>query len=205
MSKRSQKGRGRRKKEKTRKSLGCFHGRVKFAKVRLLTFKQIYFIEDTAYALCDHSPSYRLLDDLLCSLEVTPSARSHLCSLLTETAKVAYRNQFSCSQVRALLGVLQVVLEYDTQGWQRTAPESFAFFQESLLRLCVERPPHSSGIFNPVQATALMNFFLKTYYQHFSLYKAVCCRKPALSLSTRGTCDVPAPDLPRPLSEAVLM
>ena len=136
---------------------------------------------------------------------MTPSSRAHISGLFTEAAKAAYRAQFSCAQVRALLGVLRKVVEADTLGWQRTAPQSFAYFQECLLHLSVERPPHSSGLFNPVQAAASVDFFLKTYYQHFLLYKAVCCRLPQLSFSTRGTCDVPAPEQPRPLSEAVLM
>ena len=39
-------------------------------------------------------------------------------------------------------------------------------------------PPHARGLHNPVQATAALDFVLKTYYLQFGLYKAVCCRLP---------------------------
>ena len=138
-------------------------------------------------------------------MDVTPSASSHLCSLFTETAKAAYRNQFSSVQVRALLGVLQGVVEADMHQYARGALESLAGFQEAMLRLSVERPPHSTGLLNPVQSTAAVDFVLKTYYLHFSLYKAVCCRLPQLHLDSRSPCDVEPPLQPRPLSEAVQM
>jgi hypothetical protein len=146
-----------------------------------------------------------LLAELLGDLDVTPAARQRLAALLTECARAAYRNQFSCQQVRALLGVLQRVLEADALGWQRGALESLAFFQEALLRLSVERPPHARGMLNPVQATAALDFVLKTYYQHFLLYKATCCRRPQLHLASRSPCDVEPPLQPRPLAEAVQM
>jgi len=146
-----------------------------------------------------------LLQELLGDLDVTPPARTHLAALLTEAARAAYRNQFSCAQVRALLGLLRGTLQGDMAHWQRGALESLSGFQEALLRLSVERPPHSRGLLNPVQATAAMDFVLKTYYLHFGLYKAVCCRLPQLQLSTRTPCDVEPPLQPRPLSEAVQM
>jgi len=145
----------------------------------------------------------QLLLELLQDLNVTPPARAHIDALFTATAQAAYRNQFSCAQVRALLGVLQRVVDADMAHWERGALESLAFFQEALLRLSVERPPHSRGLLNPVQATAAIDFVLKTYYQHFSLYKATCARLPQLHLTTRTPCDVEPPLQPRPLAEAV--
>lgn len=146
-----------------------------------------------------------LLEELLAEVDVTPPARAHLAALLTETARAAYRNQFACAQVRALLGVLRATLQADAAQWQRGALESLAGFQEALLRLSVERPPHARGLLNPVQATAALDFVLKTYYLHFGLYKAVCCRLPQLQLTTRTPCDVEPPLQPRPLAEAVQM
>ena len=146
-----------------------------------------------------------LLVELLDPLDVTPQSLAYLKSLFTETAKAAYRNQFSCVQVRALLGVLQRVVEADMLNYARGALESLSFFQEAILRLSVERPPHSKGLLNPVQATAAVDFVLKTYYQHFSVYKGVCCRLPQLSLSSRTPCDVEPPLQPQPLREAVQM
>ena len=106
-----------------------------------------------------------LTEELSAPLDVTPHARAKLQALFACTATAAFRNQFSLAQVRALLLVLQRVLEADTAAWQRSAADSLAFFQAELLAASVERPPHAQGLLNPVQATAALDFVLKTYYR----------------------------------------
>ena len=113
----------------------------------------------------EHLDLAALTAELVSPLDVTPSSRAHLEALLAAVAQAAFRNQFSLTQVRALLAVLQRVLDLDMSAWQRSATESLEFFQGELLAVSVERPPRSQGLFNPVQATAALDFVLKAYYR----------------------------------------
>jgi hypothetical protein len=117
---------------------------------------------------------HQLTAELVAPFDVTPASAEYLRALLSVVGTAAFRNQFSLAQVRAVLGVLQRVLEADMAAWQRGSAESLEYFQVELLALSVERPPHSEGLLNPVQATAALDFVLKTYYRAFAA--------PALSL-----------------------
>lgn len=137
-----------------------------------------------------------LTAELASTFDVTPASCAHLRGLLSVCGTACFRNQFSLAQVRAVLGVLQRVLEADMAAWQRGSAESLEYFQAELLALSVERPPHAEGLLNPVQATAALDFVLKTYYRAVA---AVC----ALQLRPSGPLSPPTPPLPfraRPLS-----
>ena len=103
--------------------------------------------------------------ELSANFDVTVRSGAYLRALLSAVGTASFRNQFSLAQVRAVLGVLQRVLEADMAAWQRSSTESLAYFQAELLALSVERPPHSEGLLNPVQATAALDFVLKAYYR----------------------------------------
>ena len=112
----------------------------------------------------------QLTAELASAFDVAPASSAHLRALLAAFGTAAFRNQFSLAQVRAVLGVLQRVLEADMAAWQRGSAESLEYFQAELLALSVERPPHAEGLLNPVQATAALDFVLKAYYRAFGVF-----------------------------------
>jgi hypothetical protein len=135
-----------------------------------------------------------LTAELASSFDVTPGSCAHLRGLLSVCGTACFRNQFSLAQVRAVLGVLQRVLEADMAAWQRGSAESLEYFQAELLALSVERPPHAEGLLNPVQATAALDFVLKTYYRAVAVACAIACA-PERPLT-------PHPPLPFPFARA---
>jgi hypothetical protein len=149
----------------------------------------------------------QLTAELASAFDVAPASSAHLRALLAAFGTAAFRNQFSLAQVRAVLGVLQRVLEADMAAWQRGSAESLEYFQAELLALSVERPPHAEGLLNPVQATAALDFVLKAYYRACGVFWEGRWRGRARRPNGRGRplarpsshcCRLPAPAVPTP-------
>jgi len=54
-----------------------------------------------------------------------------------------------------------------------TMSTSYAYFQQVLLKHCVERPPQSVQVFDSRQAEAILDYAMDSYFRHFKLYKYV--------------------------------
>ena len=141
---------------------------------------------------------------LASSCDVSPLAAAHLASLFSDAAIAAFRLRCSRSSLEAFVCALAAAVRADMASWPRSASASFADFRADMLALSVERPPHARGLLDPLQASGAVDFALRAYYAHFSLFKATCARTPRLELSQRSAAGVEPPGPPPPLASAVL-
>jgi len=108
-------------------------------------------------------------------------------------------------QTRTLLTIVADVVAEDGAVWQRTAGESFAALQAAMLRHSVERPPRSSGVFEPSTAVAAVDLMLQLYYRRFQLYKYCCSAVPDGALKQVAPGGVEPPRPAKPLADAILV
>ncbi len=141
---------------------------------------------------------------LAASCDVSPLAAAHLASLFSDAALAAFRLRCSRASLEAFVCALAAAVRADMASWPRTAAASFAGFRADMLALSVERPPHARGLLDPLQSSGAVDFALRAYYAHFSLFKATCARTPRLELSQRSAAGVEPPGPPPPLASAVL-
>lgn len=78
--------------------------------------------------------------------------------------------------------------------------EALDILQQELVRNSVQRPPWSEAILTYADCQAILDYFLKTFFAHYKLYKIVCTRQVTKLITLEGQQDAPA-KAHRPLSE----
>lgn len=54
-----------------------------------------------------------------------------------------------------------------------TMSSSYEYFQQALMKHCVERPPASVQVFDERQAEAILDYAVESYFRHFKLYRYI--------------------------------
>ncbi|EGD73238.1 hypothetical protein PTSG_04954 [Salpingoeca rosetta] len=81
--------------------------------------------------------------------------------------------------------------------------ETVALLRDQLIKHSVHRPPWSEGILTYSDCQCVLDYFLRTFFAHFKLYKMACTRQITLAATADTQPDPPAKTR-RPLSHAVV-
>jgi len=65
----------------------------------------------------------------------------------------------------------------------RTIEKSFEYFQSSLIRHCVQRPPSSIEIFNREDVNKIVAHALESYFRQYDLFKYVFTERIQVKLT----------------------
>ena len=94
----------------------------------------------------------------------------------------ARKNSYSPIQLSTLISILKRVHEACTCTPFDNLDITMKMFQELMVKHSVQRPPHSTCVFNIAQVKAITDYLLTTYIKHFKLYKFAFTKKVRLNL-----------------------
>lgn len=94
----------------------------------------------------------------------------------------ARKNNYSPIQLSTLISILKRVHEACICTPFDNLDVTMKMFQELMVKHSVQRPPHSTCVFNIAQVKAITDYVLTTYIKHFKLYKYAFTKKVRLSL-----------------------
>ena len=116
---------------------------------------------------------------------------------------------FTPLKASTYLSIVKRVMDYD-QAMPLAGPtgdalkSSFEAFKGLVLAHSVERPPHSTGVFDAGDVSSIVEYMLNAYYRHIKLYCYIFTRRVHTSLIQCAPHGVEAFQLPaRPLDEAL--
>ena len=78
--------------------------------------------------------------------------------------------RFSEAQTSTFLAIMKRVLDKDLNVSDTDIEQSHQRFTHLLMKECVERPPHSKGIFSLEQGEQILKYVVDSYYRHWNLY-----------------------------------
>ena len=84
-----------------------------------------------------------------------------------------------------------------------TVATSYAFFEETLLKHCVERVPYNIKVFNEKDVSRVIDFVVESYYRQFRLFNYIFGSVKRLQLRQVLPNEVEAPPAQLPLSAAL--
>ena len=67
----------------------------------------------------------------------------------------------------------------------------------------IHRPPSSTALFTPQEASTMMSYFIHGYYRHYSLFQHIYHPLSQTILQQETTCGVEYPRTPRPLGHGI--
>jgi hypothetical protein len=94
----------------------------------------------------------------------------------------ARKNNYSPIQLSTLISIMKRVHEACTCTPFDNLDVTMKMFQELMVKHSVQRPPHSTCVFNIAQVKAITDYILTTYIKHFKLYKYAFTKKVRLTL-----------------------
>eukprot|EP00798_Chlamydomonas_sp_ICE-L_P004543 gene4543-14721_t len=103
-----------------------------------------------------------------------------------------------------LSGLFSVVKEVHCRSTNEKlqVEKSFKMFKDLLMAHSVQRPPYSIGLFSYQEMTAVVEWFLDTYYRHYKLYIYAFTKR--VLMNSHPLDDVELPSLPlQPLNDAM--
>lgn len=92
-------------------------------------------------------------------------------------------NQFSNEKISTFLAIGDFILQTMTKK-QLQVEEGVKMLKDILSRHCLQRPPYSILIFTAEENQQIINFMLRTYFRHYSLYEYSFKPKVELVLMT---------------------
>ena len=112
---------------------------------------------------------------------------------------------FNTEKTSVFLSIMKAVLDADcaSSGPSRTMKTSFVAFKELVLSHAVERPPHSSGIFEVDDVARIIEYMLNSYFRHYNLYRYIFTKKMQVTLVQSSPHSLEVPKTVPPLSEAL--
>lgn len=131
--------------------------------------------------------------------------RSFVKTLFVQAAKFCFGHSMDKRQIEAFVDILHKVVTEDVNVWQRSAKDSFDYFQKLMLELSVDRPPRGIPLFTPLHATLGADFMLKTYFAQYKLYKYCLSAVPEPDLQQVDTAGIELPVACPPLVDAILV
>lgn len=84
-----------------------------------------------------------------------------------------------------------------------TVATSYAFFEETLLKHCVERVPYNIKVFDETDVPKVVDFAVESYYRQFRLFNYIFGSVKRLQLKQVLPNEVEAPPAQLPLSAAL--
>ncbi|XP_071987684.1 cilia- and flagella-associated protein 119 isoform X2 [Engystomops pustulosus] len=96
-----------------------------------------------------------------------------LLDLFFYTVRFCWDSGFGRAQTSCILSVVKETLVSSLGSPLGRADECYRHFQDVLLRHAVQRPPFSIGLFSPQQLASVSDYFVKTFFHHFKLYKYI--------------------------------
>eukprot|EP00941_MAST-03F_sp_MAST-3F-sp1_P000905 g905.t1 len=166
-------------------------------------------VRDLNAALGDPPRIRELLANILVSKSSTFNADTENTKILTDIYFYAFAfaktNSFSLKKVSTFLTILQDIVERDLEGGMKSVDKSFERLQKHLLRLSLDRPPISYGIFTPLDARNIVSFMMENYYRQFKVYHTCFTPKTQLVLKQVLPNAVRQPKKPRALQEGLLV
>lgn len=94
----------------------------------------------------------------------------------------ARKNNYSPIQLSTLISILKQVHKACISTSFDNLDATMKMFQELMVKHSVQRPPHSTCVFNIAQVKAITDYLLTTYIKHFKLYKFAFTKKVRLNL-----------------------
>jgi len=82
---------------------------------------------------------------------------------------------FDGRKTSTFLSVMQTIFQRDTESTSAadTIASSYAFFEDTLLKHCVERVPYSIKVFAESEVTPIVDFVTESYYRQFRLFNYI--------------------------------
>lgn len=148
--------------------------------------------KDASYSECErlldkangHDHVKSMLKDVLkIDVAMETSSQSQITTDLYAYGVIfARRSNYSPIQLSTLISILKRVHEACICTPFDNLDATMKMFQELIVKHSVQRPPHSTGVFNIAQVKAITDYLLTTYIKHFKLYKFAFTKKVRLNL-----------------------
>lgn len=148
--------------------------------------------KDLSYSECEsllnpangHDCIKSMLKDIMkIDVAMETSSQAHITTDLYAYGVIFGRqNNYSPIQLSTLISILKRVHEACICTPFDNLDATMKMFQELMVKHSVERPPHSSSVFNIAQVKAITDYLLTTYIKHFKLYKFAFTKKVRLNL-----------------------
>ena len=107
-------------------------------------------------------------------------------------------NAFSLRKTSSLISIVYDVFNRDAASiaWSNTHEESFAFFNNLLVKHCVDWSPKFIKVFTDGDARLIHTFVLELYYQNFRLYKYIFAKHLRMKITAKDPQGVESPRNP---------
>jgi hypothetical protein len=104
-------------------------------------------------------------------------------------------NAFSLRKISSLISIVYETFNRDASSvaWSNTHAESFAFFNNLLMKHCVDMSPKFIKVFTESDARLIHKFILELYYQNFRLYKYIFSKHLRMKIATKDPQGVESP------------
>ncbi|XP_036404118.1 coiled-coil domain-containing protein 189 isoform X2 [Megalops cyprinoides] len=130
-------------------------------------------------------------------IHMTQSRIRVLMDLYFHTLLFCWQRGFNREQTSVLLSIVKAIHENNMETFLINIDDIFTYCNEVLLCHSARRPPFGVDLFSSEQVTQISQYFVKTYFRHYTLYKYVFTDQVRLelSLSYFGTpCDLHTED-----------
>ena len=112
---------------------------------------------------------------------------------------------FDGRKTSTFLSIMMVVWLRDTESTSAadTIATSYAFFQDTLLKHCVERVPYNIKIYDQQEVSGIIDFVVESYYRQFRLFNYIFGSVKRLQVQQVMPQEVEMPPAQLPLSAAL--
>ena len=106
-----------------------------------------------------------------------------LLDLYTYTLLFGQKHNCTPAQLSTILSIVKGLHAKCASTALENQDEVLTFFQETMVKHSVNRPPFSHCIFSPCQVKSITEYVLSTYFKHFKLYKYVFTKQLQLNVA----------------------
>ena len=112
---------------------------------------------------------------------------------------------FNGRKTSTFLSIMHTIFLRDTESTSAadTIESSYSFFQDTLLKHCVERVPYSIKVFDDRDVSPIMDFVTESYYRQFRLFNYIYGYLKRLQLKQVMPNEVELVTTQQPLSSAL--
>ena len=111
---------------------------------------------------------------------------------------------FDGRKTSTFLSIMQTIFLRDTESTSAadTIATSYNFFQDTLMKHCVERVPYNILVFDDVDVTPIIDYVTESYYRQFRLYNYIFGSLKRLQVKQVMPQEVEMPGQQQPLNAA---
>jgi hypothetical protein len=112
---------------------------------------------------------------------------------------------FNGRKTSTFLSIMQTIWKHDMESTSAadTITSSYAFFEETLMKHCVERVPYNIKVFDEPDVGRILDFVVESYYRQFRLFNYIFGSIKRLQLKQVLPNEIEAPIAQQPLSSAM--